>query len=87
MLNTRATLGDPNESTSDTTKYGSRVTWNKINLWLPRYNWSLKMDRASVLETMDSGSIPARVKPKTTETCIYSFPAWRCALKSFLAVW
>ena len=33
-----------------------------------------RVDRASATETVDSGSIPDRVKPKTTKICTHSFP-------------
>ena len=49
------------------------------------------MDRASATEMVNLGSIPGRVKPKTIKTGIYSFPAWRSAIKgtvwSLLRVW
>ena len=44
-----------------------------------------RVDRASATETVDSGSIPGRVKPKTIKIGIHSFPAWRSALKG--TVW
>ena len=34
-----------------------------------------RVDRASATETVDSGSIPGQVKPKTIIFDIYSFPA------------
>ena len=34
-----------------------------------------RVDRASATETVDSGSIPGRVIPKTIKIGIYSFPA------------
>ena len=34
-----------------------------------------RVDRASATETVDSGSIPGRVIPKTIKTGIHSFPA------------
>ena len=34
-----------------------------------------RVDRASATETVDSGSIPSRIKPKTIKICIHSFPA------------
>ena len=34
-----------------------------------------RVDRASATETVDSGSIPGRVKPKTIKIGIHSFPA------------
>ena len=34
-----------------------------------------RVDRASATETIDSGSIPGRVKPKTIKIVIHSFPA------------
>ena len=39
---------------------------------------------ASATETVDSGSTPGRVKPKTLKIAIYrnqNFPAWRSVLK------
>ena len=44
-----------------------------------------QVDRASAAETIDSSSIPSRVKPKTIWIGIYSFPAWRSAIKA--TVW
>ena len=34
-----------------------------------------RVDRASATETIDAGSIPVRVKPKTRKIGIHSFPA------------
>ena len=34
-----------------------------------------RVDRASATDTVDSGSIPGRVKPKTIKIGIHSFPA------------
>ena len=34
-----------------------------------------RVDRASATETVDTGSIPGRVKPKTIKIGIHSFPA------------
>ena len=34
-----------------------------------------RVDRASATETVDLGSIPSRVKPKTIKIGIHSFPA------------
>ena len=34
-----------------------------------------RVDRASATETVDLGSIPGRVKPKSTKIGIHSFPA------------
>ena len=34
-----------------------------------------RVDRASATETVKSGSIPARIKPKTMKIGIHSFPA------------
>ena len=34
-----------------------------------------RVDRASGTETVDSGSIPGRVKPKTIKIGIHNFPA------------
>ena len=42
--------------------------WNTITI-------SGQVDRASATETVDSGSIPGRVKPKTIIIGIYSFPS------------
>ena len=39
------------------------------------------MDRASATETVDSGSIPDRVKPKTVKIGIPSFPTLCSAIK------
>ena len=39
------------------------------------------MDRASVTETVDTGSILGRVKPKTIKTGIHSYSAGRSAIK------
>ena len=39
------------------------------------------VDRASATETVDSGSIPGRVKSKTIKIGIHSFPAGRSAIK------
>ena len=39
------------------------------------------MDRAYATETVHSGSIPGRVKPKTRKIDIHSFPASRSAIK------
>ena len=44
-----------------------------------------RVDRASVTEAVDSGSIPDRVKPKTIKIGIHSFLAWRSAIKG--TVW
>ena len=40
-----------------------------------------RVDTEFATETVDSGSIPGWVKPKTTEIGIHSFPAWRLAIK------
>ena len=39
------------------------------------------MDRASVAKTVDSGSIPDRVKPNTIKIGLHNFPAWRSTIK------
>ena len=44
-----------------------------------------RVDTASATETVDLGSIPGRVKPKTIKIGIHSFPAWRSAIKG--TVW
>ena len=44
-----------------------------------------RVDRASATETVDSGSILGRVKPKTIKIGIQSFLAWRSAIKG--TVW
>ena len=36
---------------------------------------SIRVDRASATEAVDTGSIPGRVKPKTIKIGIHSFPA------------
>ena len=43
-----------------------------------------RVDRASAIEAVDSGSIPGRVKPKTIKIGIHSFPARRSAIKGTL---
>ena len=40
-----------------------------------------RVDKASATETVDSGSIPDRVKLKTIKIGIHSFPAGRSAIK------
>ena len=40
-----------------------------------------RVDGASATETMDFGSIPGRVTPKTEKIGISSFPAWHSAFK------
>ena len=45
----------------------------KIRAWLKPI--SGRVDRASATETVDLGSIPSRVKPKTIKIGIHSFPA------------
>ena len=40
-----------------------------------------RVNRASASKTVDSGSIPGRVKPKTRKIGIRSFPAGSSALK------
>ena len=54
---------------------------------LPKVNQSIsgRVDRASATETVDSDSIPGRVKSKTIEIGIHSFPAWRSTIKG--TVW
>ena len=49
------------------------------------FSISGRVDRASATEAVDTGSIPGRVKPKTIKIGIYSFPAWRSAIKG--TVW
>ena len=44
-----------------------------------------RMDKAYATETVDSGSIAGRVKPKTIKIGMHSFSAWRSALKG--TVW
>ena len=39
-------------------------------------------DRVSATDTLDSGSIPYWVKPKTIKIGIHSFLAWRSAIKA-----
>ena len=43
------------------------------------------MDRASDTETVDSGLIPDRVKPKNIKIGIHNFPAWRLGIKRTIA--
>ena len=40
-----------------------------------------RVDRASATETVNSGSIPGRVKPKTINIGIHSLSAWRSTIK------
>ena len=40
-----------------------------------------RMDKESATETVDSGSIPDRVKLKTIKIVIHRFPAGRSAIK------
>ena len=47
----------------------------------PPYRTVGRADTASATETVDLGSIPGRVKPKTIKTGIHSFPGWRSAIK------
>ena len=44
-----------------------------------------RVDGESATETVDSDSIPGRIKPKTIEIDICSFPAWRSVIKG--TVW
>ena len=44
-----------------------------------------RVDRASAIEAVDTGSIPGPVKPNTIIIGIHSFPAWRSAIKG--TVW
>ena len=47
-----------------------------VELSLLLYNHVIgRVDRASTTETIDSGSIPGGVKPKTIKIGIHSFPA------------
>ena len=46
-----------------------------------------RVNRASVTETVDSGSIPGRVKSKTIKIGICSFPAWRLPIKGQCELW
>ena len=43
-----------------------------------------RVDGASPAETVDSGSIPGRVKPKTIKIGIHCFPEWRSAIKEIV---
>ena len=54
-------------------------------LWVGFEPISGRVDWASATEMVDSGSIPGRVRPKTTKIGIHSFPAWRSANKE--TVW
>ena len=49
--------------------------WKDQNKALINKPISGRVDRASATEAVDSGSIPGRVKPKTTKIGIHSFPA------------
>ena len=40
-----------------------------------------RVDRASATETVHSGSVPGRDKPKMIKIGNHSFPAWRSAIK------
>ena len=40
-----------------------------------------RVDRASVIETVDSGSITGRLKPKAIKIDFHSFPVKRSAIK------
>ena len=42
---------------------------------------SVRVDKASVTETVNLGSIPGRVKPKTIKIGTHSFFAWLLVLK------
>ena len=50
-----------------------------------------RVDRASASETVDLGSIPGQIKPKTIKIGIHSCPAWCSAIKetawSLRCVW
>ena len=46
-----------------------------LNAFLKSLPISGQVERASATETVDSGSIPRRAKPKTIKIGIYSFPA------------
>ena len=52
-----------------------------FNTQVARKAISGRMDRASATETVAADSIPGPVQPKTRKTGIYSFFAWRSALK------
>ena len=43
------------------------------------YFWLLLL--LSLTETVESGLIPGRVKPKTKNIGIYSYPTWRLTIK------
>ena len=47
----------------------------KRNAFAAKQPISGRVDRASATETVDSGSIPGRVIPKTIKIGIHSFPA------------
>ena len=71
----------------------SAITRKQFERIRTRLDWSIsgRVDRASATETVDLGSIPGRVKPKTIKIGIHSFPAWRSAITgtvwSFHRVW
>ena len=58
----------PKDKTTDILSQVTLITKATLSI-------SDRVDRASATETVDWGSIPSRVKPKTIKTGIYSFPA------------
>ena len=59
-------------------KFSDRVYKKEISR---KKTISGQLDRASITETVDMGSIPGRSKQKTVKLGIYSFSAWRSAIK------
>ena len=55
----------------------SAITRKQFERIRTRLDWSIsgRVDRASATKTVDLGSIPGRVKPKTIKIGIHSFPA------------
>ena len=53
-----------------------RITFERFSFFFTtRQPISGRVERASATETVDTGSIPGRVKPKTIKIGIHSFPA------------
>ena len=62
--------------------YPSIVLFFNNNSYIFQKPISVRVDRASVTEAVDSSSI--RVKPKAIKIGIHSFSAWRLALKGIV---
>ena len=48
---------------------------NPYRLQQQQWSISVRVDRASATEAVDTGSISGRVKPKTIKIGVHSFPA------------